>query len=115
MIRRIVVFPLPEAPSNTSASPSATSKVIFSNTLVFPNRLLTPTTLVAFCDAGGGTGTLYSSISFSFAFKVFSSVYIQPVAGENHRAENQKRKECQDDGGCVRSPDLTFVKFCKNV
>src|SRR6476661_5214227 len=102
MIRRIVVFPLPDAPSNTSASPSATSNVMFSSTLVLPKRLLTPTTLVAFCDAVViGAGTFCSSISFSFAFKVSSSIDVQPVACEEQHAENQKRKECQNDGNCV--------------
>ena len=49
MTRRIVVLPLPEAPSNTNASPSATSKEISSSTEVLPKRLLMPRTLAAAC------------------------------------------------------------------
>ncbi len=69
MTRRIVVLPLPDAPSKTNTSPSATSKLIFSSTLVLPKRLLIPTTLAA---AGGefavDTGSADFGISVSLAF-----------------------------------------------
>ena len=47
MMRRMVVLPLPEAPSRTSDSPSATSKLMSSSTRDFLKRLLTPRTLAA--------------------------------------------------------------------
>src|SRR6266550_1073520 len=53
MTRRIVVLPLPEAPSSTNASPSATSKEISSSTVVGPKRLLTARTPAAACGAVG--------------------------------------------------------------
>src|SRR5712671_4171241 len=63
MIRRIVVLPLPDAPSKTSTSPSATEKLMFSSTLVRPKRLLRPKTLAAACgEVGTGAGVIFSGI-----------------------------------------------------
>src|SRR5213593_2269944 len=116
IIRSIVVLPLPDAPNNTRASPSATSKSMFSSTLVLPKRLLTPITLVAFCDAGAvGSVGLCISISFCFAFKACASINIKPIACEEQHTENQKGKECQNDGNCVGSFYLPLVKFRENV
>src|ERR1051326_6761989 len=51
MMRSIVVFPDPEAPRSTKASPAATSKLTSSSTRVFLKLLLKPRTLAAISTA----------------------------------------------------------------
>src|SRR6185436_17423101 len=97
MMRRIVVLPLPDAPSNTSTSPSATSKLMFSSTLVLPKRLLRPNTLAA---AGGGSfsvGGGSTGINVSLAFTMRILVDVEPIAREEQDAEDQERKQREHD------------------
>src|SRR6476661_3142115 len=114
MMRRIVVLPLPEAPSRTSTSPSATSKLMFSSTLAFPKRLLMPNTLAA---AAGrvGSGSSRFGMSVSFAFTIQISINVQPVAREKQHTEDQERKQREDDRDRVRRFDLAFVELRENV
>src|SRR5436190_6397381 len=117
MMRRIVVLPLPDAPSRTSTSPSATSKLMFSSMLVLPKRLLMPTTLAAAAGEGlalapGGVSGFGISVSFAFTP---SSINIQPIASKKQHAENQKREQGQHDGNCVCRFNLTFVELGKDV
>src|SRR5205085_12485718 len=116
MMRRIVVLPLPDAPSSTRTSPSATSKLMFSSTLVLPKRLLIPTTLAT---AGGGSaidaGGSGLGINVSFAFTRTTLIHVEPIASEEQHAEDQKREQGQDDGDCVCRLDLTFVELCEDV
>src|SRR5918999_1330569 len=118
MIRRIVVLPLPEAPSNTSTSPSATSKLMFSNTLVLPKLLLMPTTLAA---AGGGSATgaagstgFGMNVSLAFTNSILS-VNVEPITCKEEHAEDQEREEREHDRDRVRSFDLSFVERRKDV
>src|SRR5918997_1731729 len=99
MILRIVVLPLPDAPSNTSTSPSATSKLMLSSTLVLPKRLLIPTTLAAAAGALAGDGACSTGfgVIFCVAFTIRILVDVEPVAGEEQHAEDQKREECEHD------------------
>src|SRR6185503_9653272 len=116
MILRMVVFPLPDAPSNTRISPSATSSEMFSSTPVLPKRLLTPITRVAIGGALSlDVDILCSSTSFCFAFNGCLSVYVKPVAGKKEHAENEKREECQNDGNGVRGFYLPFVEFSEDI
>src|ERR1041385_6713953 len=91
MIRSIVVLPLPEAPSNTSTSPSPTSKLMFSSTLALPNFLLSPTTLAAAAD-GGALDACSSNfgINVSFGFAIGFLVDVQPVTRKEQHAEDQE-------------------------
>src|ERR1700704_489719 len=82
MIRKIVVLPLPDAPSSTSTSPSATSKLMFSSTLVLPKRLLMPSTLAA---AGGKVGL------GSDAEVIRSGVILTALAAIEHRSLPYRR------------------------
>src|SRR6185369_10455571 len=112
MMRRIVVLPLPEAPSSTRTSPSATSKLMFSSTLALPKRLLMPTTLAAAVGpAGSGSSRLGMSDSLAFT----DLVNVQPVTCEKQHTENQKRKQREHDRDRVRGFDLTFVELRENV
>src|SRR6185503_20892065 len=116
MILRIVVLPLPDAPSKTRISPSATSSEIFSSTPVLPKRLLKPMTLVAIGGALSlDADILCSSTNFSFAFTGCLSVYVKPVAGKKQHAENKKREECQNNGNGVCGLDLPFVEFREDI
>src|SRR6185503_17488815 len=123
MIRRMVVLPLPDAPSKTSTSPSATSKLMFSSTLVLPKRLLSPTTLAA---AGGGSasdgaGWTGCGINVSLAFTIFSIsnfailVDVEPIACEEQHTEDQKREQREHNRDRVRCFDLPFVEFGEDV
>src|SRR5215510_720836 len=136
MIRRIVVLPLPDAPSKTSTSPSATSKVILSSTLVLPKRLLRPTTLAAAGDGSlsDGAGSAGLGISLSLAFTIFFHfelrisnrgflknshfailIDVEPIAREEQDAEDQERKKRQHDRDRVRGFDLSFIELRKDV
>src|ERR1044071_8612235 len=116
MMRRIVVLPLPEAPSNTSTSPSATSKLMFSSTLALPNLLLRPITLAAAGEVGiFDTGSTTLGINVSFAFTMMGSVDIQPIACQKEHAEYQKRKKCENNSDRVCCFDLAFVELCEDV
>src|SRR6185369_4640754 len=116
MMRRIVVLPLPDAPSNTRTSPSPTSKLMFSSTLALPKRLLIPTTLAA-ADEGGAldAGSSCLGINVSFAFAILVSVDIQPVAREEQHAENQKRKQREHDRDRICGFDLALVELREDV
>src|SRR5215217_2160763 len=116
MMRRIVVLPLPEAPSKTSTSPSPTSKLIFSRTLALPKRLLIPITLAA--AAGGGvlnTGSSCLESNTSFAFTIWILINVQPVTREKQHAEDQERKQREHDRDRIRGFDLTLVEFREDV
>src|SRR5690242_17560848 len=117
MIRRIVVLPLPDAPSNTSTSPSATSKLMFSSTLVLPKRLLRPTTLAAAgggsLSAGGGSAGVGINVSLAFTMRIL--IDVEPIAREEQDAEDQKRKQCEHDCNRVRGFDLSFVELGEDV
>src|SRR4029079_7288095 len=114
--RRIVVLPLPDAPSNTSTSPSPTSKLMFSSTLALPKRLLIPTTLAAAADGGAfDAGSSSLGINDSFAFAILNSVNIQPVARKEQHAANQKRKQREHDRDCICSLDLALVELREDV
>src|SRR6185503_3168492 len=98
MMRRIVVLPLPDAPSKTSTSPSPTSKLMFSRTLASPKRLLIPTTLAAAALGGAlNTGSSGLGINVSFAFAISISVDVEPVTREKQHAEDQERKQREHD------------------
>src|SRR5215208_1734539 len=91
MMRRIVVLPLPEAPSNTSTSPSPTSKLMFSRTLALPKRLLIPITLAAAVDGGAlDAGSSGLGMNVSFAFTIWILIDVQPVTREKQHAEDQE-------------------------
>src|SRR5215213_2282235 len=116
MMRRIVVLPLPDAPSNTRTSPSPTLKLMFSSTLALPKRLLIPTTLAAASDGGAlDAGSSGLGINVSFAFAISVSVDIQPVAREEQHAENQKRKQREHDRDRIRCFDLALVELREDI
>src|SRR5437773_1664474 len=102
MIRRIVVFPLSEAPRRTKDSPSAFSKLMNSSTLILPKRYHTPQTLAAFFEfrlrVGFGGTTLMRATS---ALTISTTLYIKPVTGKKKNTENQKREESKHNGDCI--------------
>src|SRR5215813_6759636 len=99
MIRRMVVLPLPEAPSSTSVSPSATSKEMSSSTDVSPNRLLRACTRAAAGNPGSGTGEeliISGTILIALAAITTSSkVYVQPLRLCTFAALRGKRRFTQ--------------------
>src|SRR5258708_23817304 len=97
MVRRIVVFPLPDAPSKTNVSPSATSKVMFSRTGVVPNRLLRPMTLAAMRDDFGASSVTRSVIIALLCCAENMLARIQPVAGKEEHGKNQERQQSKHD------------------
>src|SRR6185369_5514095 len=116
MMRRIVVLPLPDAPSNTSTSPSPTSKLMFSRTLALPKRLLIPTTLSAAAEDGAlDAGSSGLGIKNSFALAIVVSVNIHPVAREEEHAENQNRKQREHDRDRICGFDLALVELGEDV
>src|SRR5947209_533394 len=123
MMRKIVVFPLPEAPSRTSDSPSAMSKLMSSSTTAFLNFLLTERTLAA--AVVSVRSPRFSAPPFvslpkmvvisSGRISALTSFSVQPVAREEKYAEDEKRQEREHDGDRVRCLDLPFVKFREDV
>ena len=96
MMRRIVVLPLPEAPSNTSTSPSATSKLMFSSTLALPNCL----TESKYTGSGRRRRRVRRRFNNPWNQCLFSlhhhaSVDIQPIACQKQHAEISETKKAR--------------------
>src|SRR5947209_3269334 len=137
MMRSIVVLPLPEAPSRTSASPTPTSKETSSSTRAFLKLLLRPRTLAATstdADSSGacrasprcaaplspaGCASRLSSVLSVTCFGVILSVSVslgfEPVAREKEREEDQEREEGQHDCDGVGGLDLPLVELGEDV
>src|ERR1051326_9063689 len=127
MMRSIVVFPDPEAPRSTKASPAATSKLTSSSTRVFLKLLLRPRTLAAISTADDSTRrssfapAFASRVSAASPFDCFgvisfrASLAFEPVAREEEREEDDEREERQDDCDGVRRLDLPLVEFREDV
>src|SRR5258705_10546006 len=50
-----------------------------------------------------------------FSLHKSSSIHIEPVAGEEKHAEDQKRKECQNNSDRVRGFNLAFIELGKDI
>src|SRR5215208_3535450 len=128
MTRRMVVFPEPDAPSRTSASPSATSKETSSSTRTPLKLLLRPRTLAAGASgwAGAARGPLrpasgvasVSSVTFSGSMTGsphWASLAFDPVAREEEDAEDGEGEEREHDGDGVGRLDLALVELGEDV
>src|ERR1043165_50227 len=123
MMRRMVVLPLPDAPSNTSDSPSATSKSMSSKTTVPLNFLLTART-----DAAGSLRDESSSRrtqspawlrcmdeDSSGSISQISSFSVQPITREKEQTEDSEREQRKHDGNGVGRFDLPLVELREDV
>src|SRR5215212_4749670 len=129
MTRRMVVFPEPDAPSRTSASPSATSKLTSSSTRTPLKLLLKERTLAAGASgwAGAGRGprpapasgvVSESSVTFSGSMTGsphLASLAFEPVAREEEDAEDGEGEEREHDGDGVGRLDLALVELGEDV
>src|SRR4051812_1776445 len=123
MMRKMVVLPLPEAPSRTSDSPSATSKSMSSRTTVPLNFLLT-----ARIEAAGSlpaaSGRRAQSPAWlkwmeeedsSDSISGVSSFSVEPITREEQQAEDSERKKGEHDGDGVGRFDLPLVELREDV
>src|SRR5688500_6718753 len=117
----MVVFPLPDAPNNTNASPSPTSKEMFWSTLVLPKYLLTPATRAAGMAAVpsdfGSTVFCIARATWAIVLLVVLSlsVDVKPIARKEQHAKDQERKQRQHNRYRIRGFNLTFIKFRKDI
>src|SRR5437660_8914057 len=127
MMRKIVVFPDPEAPNNTKASPMPTSKLTSSSTRVFLKLLLTPRTLAATSSAAvssrdspsapASAPRASSELSVAcfgiipgFA-SLLASLAFQPAPRAEAPDEDDEGEERQDDCDGGRGLDLPLVEL----
>src|SRR5438552_10157467 len=118
MMRRIVVLPLPEAPSSTSASPWATSKWTSWRTSTSPYFLLRPWMLAAGgrCVACSPEAELAASASLALVSSVISCLLdLEPLAREEQDAEDHEGEQRQHDRDRVGGLDLPFVELGEDV